>query len=158
MNIDKQFFDQQNKTIHPYAEKIDSNYDDQTQTYNIQIEEIMIFEESISIPRIKEFTKFFENVKTGQGSEHVRFRYSARIKYELKYQLEDHQFIFRKPAALKSVNINDIVECHNSNINKNELYDFIKSTEDAFIKDQTQDNSQIQQFINHQNNFNINES
>ena len=155
MNIDEQFF-KQNKSKHPYAEKVDSYYNDKDQLYTIQLEEVMMFEESISIPRIESYASFFKEIKEGSGSEHVRFRYSARLNYTIQYHLEDNIFIFKKPAKLKSSTLNDVVECHNQNMHKDELYEFLRSQEDAFMADQNQ--NQIQRFINHQNNFNINES
>ena len=155
MNIDEQFF-KQNKSKHPYAEKVDSYYDDKNQLYTIQLEEVMIFEESISIPRIESYASFFKEIKEGLGSEHVRFRYSVRLNYTVQYHLENDIFIFKDPANLKSSTLNDVVECHNQNMYKDELYEFLRSQEDAFMDDQNQD--QIQLFINSQNNFNINKS
>lgn len=154
MNIDEQFF-KQNKSKHPYAEKVDSYYDDKNQLYTIQLEEVMIFEESISIPRIKSYTSFFKEIEEDSGTEHVRFRYSARLNYTVQYYLENNTFIFKEPANLKSSTLNDVVECHNQNMYKDELYEFLRSQENAFMIDQNQD--QIQRFINNQNNFNINE-
>jgi len=155
MKIDEQFF-KQNKSKHPYAEKVESYYNDKDQIYTIQLEEVMIFEESISIPRIKSYASFFKEIEEGSGSEHIKFRYSVRLKYDVQYHLEDNTFIFKEPAKLKSATLNDVVECHNQNMHKDELYEFLRSQEHTFMADQNQD--QIQRFINNQNNFNIKES